>query len=111
MELTVIGADQALDVEMVNSQPAEPVPIGEGVTVTWEVPMFKAAGIPKMIDVAIQVLEGVPVGVAANIITGWIMSRFKGRAEKIVVTRQEIELDEGTVKRVVVETITRERGQ
>ncbi len=35
--------------------------------------MFKSAGIPKMIDVAIQVLEAVPAGVAANIITGWLM--------------------------------------
>lgn len=111
MELTVIGADQALDMEMVNSQPAAPVPIGEGVAVTWQVPMFKSASIPKMIDIAIQVLEAVPAGIAADIITGWIMSRFKGRAEKLVVSRQEIEFDEGAVKRIIFETITRERGE
>ena len=72
--------------------------------------MFKSAGIPKMIDIAIQVLEAVPVGIAANIITGWIMNRFKGRAEKIVIAHQEIEFDDGKVKRIVFETITRERG-
>ena len=111
MELMVIGADQALDMEMINSSSAEPVPIGEGVTVTWQVPMFKAAGIPKMIEVAILVLEAVPTGVAANIITGWIMSRFKGRAEKVVIERKEIEFNEGMVKRIVFETITRERDE
>ena len=111
MDLYVIGPDQDLDIEMVNSTPADPVPIGDGVTVTWEVPMFKSAGIPKMIDVAVQVLEAVPAGVAANIVTGWIMARFKGRAEKIVIERQEMEFDEGKLKRVVQEMITRERGK
>ncbi len=111
MELTVIGVDPELDMEMVNSQPVEPVTIEEGVSVTWQVPMFKSAGIPKMIDVVIQVLEAVPAGVAANIITGWIMNRFKGRAEKIVIAHQEIEFDEGKVKRIVFETITQERGE
>ena len=111
MELTVIGADQALDMKMVNSQPAAPVPIGEDVAVTWQVQMFKSAGIPKMIDIAIQVLESVPASVAANIITGWIMNRFKGRAEKLVISRQEIKFDEDKVKRIVLETITRERSE
>ena len=52
----------------------------------------------------------VPISVAANIITGWLMSRFKGRAEKIIIAHQEIEFDDGKVKRIVFETITRERG-
>ena len=108
MELTIIGADTDLDMEMVNSQPVE---IGSGVAVTWQVPMFKSAGIPKMIDIAVQVLEGVPIGVAANIITGWVMNRFKGRAEKIVIERQEVEFDEGKLTRIVFETITRERTE
>ena len=111
MDLTIIGADTELDMEMVNSQPVEPIAIGDGVAVTWQVPMFKSAGIPKMIDVAIQVLEAVPIGIAANIITSWIMNRFKGRAEKIVIAHQEIEFDDGKVKRIVFETITRERGE
>ena len=111
MELTVVGADKKLDIEMVNSQPVEPVTIGDGVSATWQVPMFKSAGIPKMIDIAIQVLEGVPVGIAANIIAAWIMDRFKGRAEKIVIAHQEIEFEDGKMKRIVFETITRERGE
>lgn len=52
-----------------------------------------------------------PAGIAANIITGWIMSRFKDRTEKLVVSRQEIEFDESTVKRVIFETITRGRSE
>lgn len=111
MDLTVIGADDALDMEMVNTQPSEPMAIGDGVAVTWQVPMFKSAGIPKMIDVAIQVLEAVPAGVAANIITGWLISRFKGRSQKIVITHQEVEFDEGKLTRIVYDTITRERGE
>lgn len=111
MDLYVVEPDQNLDMEMVNSTPADPVPIGDGVTATWEVPMFKSAGIPKMIDVAVQVLEAVPAGVAANIISGWIMARFKGRAAKVVIERQEVEFDEGKLKRIVHETITRERGK
>ena len=107
MELTVIGADTDLDMEMVNSQPAEPVEIGSGVNVTWQVPMFKSIGIPRMIDITVQVLEGVPIGVAANIITRWVMNRFKGRAEKVVIDRQEVEFDEGKLTRIVFETITR----
>lgn len=111
MDLYVVGPDQDLDIEMVNSTPANPVPIGDGVTVTWEVPMFKSAGIPKMIDVAVQVLEAVPAGVAANIVTNWLMARFKGRAEKVVIERQEMEFDDGKLKRIIHETITRERGK
>ena len=111
MDLYIIGPDQDLDIEMVNSTPADPIPIGDGVTVTWEVPMFKSAGIPKMIDVAVLVFEAVPAGVAANIITNWLMARFKGRAEKVVIERQEIEFEDGKLKRIVQETITRQRGQ
>jgi len=33
MDLYVVGPDQDLDIEMVNSTPTDPVPIGEGVTV------------------------------------------------------------------------------
>ena len=111
MDLYVIEPDQDLDIEMTNNRPVEPLAVGDGVRVTWQVPMFKSAGIPKMIDVAVQVLEAVPAGVAANIITGWIISRFKGRAEKIVIERQEIEFDDGKLKRIVQETITRERNR
>lgn len=111
MDLYVVGPDQDLDIEMVNSTLTDPVPIGEGVTVTWEVPMFKAEGIPKTIDIAIQLLEAVPVGVAANIITNWLMARFKGRAERVVIEHQEVEFDEGKLKRIVHETITREHGK
>lgn len=110
MDFYVVGQDEDLDMEMVNSTPSNPVPIGDGVTVTWEVPMYNSAGIPKMVDIAVQVLEAVPAGVAANIVTNWIMGRFKERAEKVVVERQEIEFDEGKLKRVIQETITRERG-
>lgn len=110
MDFYVVGQDEDLDMEMANSTPSDPVQIGDGVTITWEVPMYKSANIPKMIDIAVQVLEAVPAGVAANIITNWIMSRFKGRAEKVVVERQEMEFDEGKLKRVIQETITRERG-
>ena len=78
----VIGPDQDLDIEMTTSQPVEPLVIGEGVRVTWQVPMFKSAVIPKMIDVAVQIIAVIPAGVAANIITGWIISRFKGKAKK-----------------------------
>jgi len=111
MDLTIIATDDELDIEMVNTQPSEPVAIGDGVTVTWQVPMFKSAGIPKMIDVAVQILEAVPAGVAASIITGWLISRFKGRAEKVVVKHQEVEFEEGKLTRIVYDTITRERGE
>lgn len=111
MDLTIIATDDELDIEMVNTQPSEPVAIGDGGTVTWQVPMFKSAGIPKMIDAAVQILEAVPAGVAANIITGWLISRFKGRAEKVVVTHQEVEFEEGKLTRIVYDTITRERGE
>lgn len=110
MDLTVIGADDELDMEMVNTQSLEPVTIGDGVAVSWQVPMFKSAGIPRMVDIAVQILEAVPASVAANIITGWLMNRFRGRAEKIVITHQEVEFEEGELRRTVYETITRERG-
>lgn len=111
MDLTIIGAHDELDMEMVNTQPSEPMAIGDGVAVTWQVPMFKSAGIPKMIDVAIQVFEAVPAGVAANIITGWLISRFKGRAGRIIITQQEVEFEEGKLTHIVYDTIIQERGE
>ena len=110
MDFCIVGQDKDLDMEMANSTPSNLVQIGDGVAVTWEVPMYKSGDYPKMIDVAVQVLEAVPAGVAANIVTNWIMGRFKGRAEKVVVERQEMEFDDGKLKRVIQETITRERG-
>lgn len=44
----------------------------------------------------------------ANIITDWLMGRFKGRAEKLRIERQEVEFEAGAMKRIVLETITRE---
>jgi len=110
VDLLVIEPDQDLDIEMTNNQPVAPVPIGDGVAVTWQVPMFKASGIPKMIEVAVDVLAAVPAGVAANLVTNWLMSQFKGKAERVIIERQEVEFDEGKLKRIITETITRERG-
>lgn len=109
MDLYIIEPDLDLDIEMTNTQPEAPMPLGDGVTVIWRVPMAKAAWVPKAIEIAFQVLEAVPAGVAANLITGWVMNRFKGKAQRIVVERQEVEFDEGKLKRIVLEKITRER--
>ncbi|GAA0592758.1 hypothetical protein GCM10009416_33960 [Craurococcus roseus] len=112
MEVGVLNPDVDLDIEMTNSQPEEPLSIGEGVTATWHLPMMKAEGIPKTIELAFQiggaVAGGVALNVVANIITSWLMDRFKGRADRLRIERQEIEFEAGAVKRIVLETITRE---
>lgn len=112
MEIGVLNPDVDLNVEMTNNQPEEPLVIGGGVTATWRVPMAKAQGIPQTIELAFQiggaVAGGVALNVVANIITDWLMGRFKGRAEKLRIERQEVEFEAGAVKRIVLETITRE---
>ncbi|MBP0447788.1 hypothetical protein J8J14_23875 [Roseomonas sp. SSH11] len=115
MEVAVFFPDLDLDVEMTNSQPAEPLAIGDGVTVSWHVPLIKSGDIPKTIEVAFQLAAavggGIALNVVANVITDWLMRRFKGRAEKLVIERQEVEFEAGAIKRIVLETITQDTGR
>ncbi len=71
--------------------------------------MFKSTDTSKMISVTVIVLEAVSAEIATEIITGWLM-RFKGKAEKIVIERQDVEFDEGKLKHVIQDRLSLERN-
>jgi hypothetical protein len=110
MELIVVAPDDDLHMEMVNERPRS-ASIGEEVSVTWEVPLAKAEGFPRLIELTFHVAGDVSLALAAHLIADWVLARFKGKADKIVVNRREIEFEAGEVRRIIEETITQERGR
>ena len=51
----------------------------------------------------------VAAGVPATLVADWILGRFRGRAERLTINRRSIDIDdEGQVRRIVTEEITRE---
>ena len=110
MHLTVIAPDRELDAEMVSTQSVDPLEIGDGIAVTWQVPVFKIAGVPRMIDVTLEISDAVPANDAASIIAAWIMNHFGRRAEAVAFTRQRIGFEEEKLQRLVHEAINQERG-
>ena len=80
----------------------------DGTTVRYEGMIeSRAVDIPTVL----QFLMDTGSGVSATVIVGisaWIIGRFRGRTDKVRVNSREIDLDdEGNVRRIVEEEITR----
>jgi hypothetical protein len=108
--LSIVSPEPSLRDEMIASRSPGRVSIGDGVTVTWEVPLAKAFPVTDVIDVTLKFGADVAVGLVAHSIVAWVITKFKGRAEKISINRKQYEFDRGELTRIIEETITRERS-
>ena len=109
VKITIVGPEARLLTEMINSQPTEPITIAPGVTLTWQVPLAKDAHGFGIIDVVIFLGQTVVPGVVSSLIAAWIMSRFRGKAERLTINTKECEFDEGKICKTIEKTITYER--
>jgi hypothetical protein len=79
--------------------------------VTMEGPTYRAQGTWKKglggtQAVIVSFILSIPAGVAANLITGCIKKLFSNHGEKrIKMQEEEIELDEGEIRRIVTRTL------
>jgi hypothetical protein len=121
MNIYIVGPDSDTHMVWVNNQPQRddpgdwnspqiPVPITDGIVGTWTAPLAKAGDFPLTLDFVLTISRDLAVGVAAGLIVEWIMSNFKGRAEKVVIERMEATFDQGVLTKIVTETITSTRG-
>jgi hypothetical protein len=81
----------------------------DGLTIRYEgMLLSRGADIPPVMQFILDVAANIP----ASIIATWIVSRFRGRAEKVTINRRTIDLDdEGQVRRIVEEEVTREPAE
>ncbi len=121
MNLYIVTPNSETHMGWVNSQPRPsdpdnwdspitPVAIADGVIATWTAPLLKAQGFPQTLDFVLAVSRDLSVSVAAGLIVEWIVSNFKGKAEKVFIERTEVTFEHGELLKVVTETIKRERA-
>jgi len=80
----------------------KPYVVMEGVSAEWK-PSFttKEFGSQEL-QTIILTLSG---GVTSSVIGAWIYDKIKGRARKIRIERQEVELQEGQITKIIQEKI------
>jgi hypothetical protein len=108
LEITIVSPDDALVGEMLATKSEEPLLIREGVTATWQIVLAKAGGLPPMVIITLSVVRDVGIAVIAHSIADWIMEKFNGRSERVVVSTKESIFDRGELTRVIEEKITYE---
>jgi PIN domain len=73
------------------------------------VPLGKDAQALSVIDVVIFLGETVVPSVVGSLVASWILSRFRGRAERLIINTKECEFDEGKISKSIEQTIHYER--
>ena len=64
-----------------------------------------ALGWPEIVAFVVTVSAAIPPSVAASLITEWLLFKIPRKPEKIVIERNELEFEEGEIKRVIQEKI------
>lgn len=88
---------------------AKPIELGSGVILkglTWN--FRKGGGFPDLATLVIEFGIGVSSSVVAALLTAWLVKN-KERIERVKIEKMEIEFDADKIKKIVSETITRER--
>ena len=76
--------------------------IADGATIRFESARIKeATGFPDTIQITLSFVSGF----AASYLANWLYAKLNGRATKIRIDRQEIEIDRGKIKKVLREKI------
>lgn len=76
-----------------------------GATLTFEgLVERRALDIPSVLQFVVDCSVNVELGLLA----AWLYDKVKGRASRVRINRVEVEIDEGEIKRVLLEQIDRE---
>ena len=110
-ELGSLPLRNSLSSEMMASQSKQAVPIGPGVIATWKVPFAKIHGFRYVIEITLILAKEVAISIGAHSVVEWIMAKFNGRSEKVIINRKECTFDHGELTKIVEETITYERNR
>ena len=102
-----LAAFALLDQDHVSA--GEDVAVSDALTVTYQGgEAYKSLGLPEVMLFAVAVAQNLPASVAADLIWTWLSTRLKKRPETLRIEREVVEFEEGAVKRIVRERITRE---
>lgn len=112
MKIDIIAHDRRALPELLGSNSAtsgQSVRINDDLSVTWHSTFIrKEFGVPEIMSFTVDVASNIPAAVAADLIWRWLSSRLKKRPEKVVIERTEVVFEEGAVKRVITERMTKE---
>jgi len=76
--------------------------LSDGVALEWRGgEIRKAFSFPQIFHLLLQVADGVGVAIAA----AYLYDKLKGRNVKLRIDRLEVEIEEGTIKKVLTERI------
>lgn len=97
---SLLGKDQATA--------GETIRLADGVDATLHPGMaYKSLGLPEVTGFAVAVVQSMPASVVADIIWNWLSTRLKTRPVTTTIDRLEVEFEEGAVKRLIVERMTK----
>jgi len=108
--------DRRADYQLFDSNP---MTVGEtvitltpGVVVAWNgTRAFKAANVPSVVEIGVEVAVGATGAVLANAIWSWLSSKLKSPPKTISIDRIEVEFEEGAVKQLLMERIERKESR
>lgn len=77
---------------------------GGAVLIFRGLEMQKALDFPETIELALSFGSGV----ASSLVASWLYDKIRGRASKLRIERTEVQIDEGEIKRIIMEKIEKE---
>lgn len=114
MKIAITTHDRSADFDLfatASLSMGQVVDLGSGVTVTYEGTLaFKAADLPSVIEVVVDVASNTTAGVAAVLIWEWLKGRLKKPPQTITIETVRVEFHEGRITTLIRETITRTSG-
>jgi len=105
LHLQIITHDRSLNFDIMGVSELSPgtrvsIP-GNAELIQGEMIMRKALGLPE----PIKLILSFGTGVASSIVANHLYSKLKGRAKSIRIDRVEVELEKGSIKKVIEEHI------
>lgn len=80
--------------------------IGEGISIRCEGGVIrKAVGFPEIVKIALVIAEKVVLPVTVSLTAKWLYDKLKGRASKVIIEHTVVEIDEGQIKKVIIEEL------
>jgi len=65
----------------------------------------KAVDFPKIVRIALVISESYVLPLTASLTVKWLYDKLKGRANKVIIERTVVEIDEGQIKKVIIEKL------
>lgn len=111
MEIWIHTHDRSLAFDLLDKSQArtgDVIQLDQGVSLAYEgTYVRKALGFPEIVMLS----ASIPTGIAAGILANWLWEKLRGRnITQIEIDRTTVEFEEGEIKRVIYEKVTK-RGK